>query len=262
MDAHVPQRQGVVRLTSAEPLRRWPAWLLAIAWMVLLACVPWWIGLPLLLGVAAIQAAQLPRLQRFRGPLRRALRWGLAGLLIASYLAFDRPALGATLTLLGALVGFSLLVWLESWQDHKPQRDVAVAAAAPEWSEMALAHVGPSDTLIELAPPQWMTVDSASTNIACRIAMTAEHRCCIEATVHIDNIEPQVAVAPGEQWVALPMTAQRGLVLYDRAHDKLYRLRGWRLYGWHASEAWLSRSEEQPPLALSHVLGQDQIDVS
>lgn len=262
MDAHVPQRKGVVRLTLAAQLRRWPAWLLAIAWTVLLACLRWWIGLPLLLGIAATHIAQLPRLQRYNGLFRRALRWGLAGLLVASYRTFDHPALGATLTLLGTLVGFSLLVLLESWQDHKPQRDAAAASAAPEWSEMALAHVGPSDTLIALEQPHWVAVDAASTDTTCRIAMTAPHRCCIEATMHVDNVEPQVSVAPGKRWMALPMTAWRGLVLYDRAHDKLYRLHGWQLYGWHAGEAWLSRSEDQPPLALSHVLGQDQIDVS
>jgi len=254
VDAYVPQRKGVVRLTLAARLRRWPAWLLAIAWMVLLACMPWWIGLPLLLGLAATQAARLPRLQRYSGLCRRALRWGLAGLLVAGYRVFDHPALGATLTLLGALVGFSLLVWLESWQDHKPQRNAAVAAAAPEWSELALAHVGPSDTLITLEPPHWMALNDALSGIA----MTAAHGCRIDEKVDVDGIEPQVSIAPGQRSLALPLTAGRGLVLYDRDHEKLHRLRGWHLYGWHVNEAWLSRSEDQPPLALSHVLGQDQ----
>jgi hypothetical protein len=48
------------------------------------------------------------------------------------------------------------------------------------------------------------------------------------------------------------------VVLYDRTRQKQYRLRGWQLYGWHAGEAWLSRGDDRPPLALSHVLGQDQ----
>jgi len=247
-----------VRLRLAALRHRWPAWALAIAWMVLLACLPWWAGLPLLLGLAAIQAARLPRLQRYSVVLRQALRWGVAGLLVAGYLAFDRHALGLTLTMLMALVGFSLLVLLESWQDRRPQRNAALAAESPEWREMALAPIGPAKTLIELQAPTWLPLADSATGVA----MIDTHSCRIGAGVCIDNIEPQIAVAPGQRWIALPMTARSGVVLYDRAHDKPYRLRGWQLYGWHADEAWLYRSEEQPPLALSHVLGQDMFEES
>jgi hypothetical protein len=227
--------------------------LLAIAWMVLLACLPWWMGLPWLLVLAAIQAARWSYLQPYGDGLRRALRWGLAGLLIASYRAFGHHALGFTLTMLAALVGFSLLVFLESWQDRRPQRNAALAAASPEWREMALAPIGPADTLIELQPPAWLPVSDDATDIK----MIDAHRCCIGADARIDNVEPQLSMAPGQQWMAMPMTAWRGVVLYDRVHRKQYRLRGWQLYGWHAGEGWLSRSDDQPPLALSHVLGQD-----
>ncbi|GLQ90462.1 hypothetical protein GCM10007898_40380 [Dyella flagellata] len=222
--------------------------------------MPWWTGLPLLLGLAAIQAIQLPRLQRYNGMLRPALRWGLAGLLAAGFRAFDNHGLGLTLTALAALAGFTLLVLLESWQDHKPQRSAAAAAASPEWSELAQAPIGPSGTLIELQAPDWITLDSAATKVLGDVAMLDARSCIVGAAARIDNIELKVSVAPGRRWLAWPMAAWRGVVLYDRADGKLYRLRSWQLYGWHAGEAWLSRSEEQPPLALSHVLGQDQRD--
>lgn len=259
MDAHVPQCQGVVRLSFAASGRRWPAWSLAIAWALLLGVMPWWAGLPLLLGLAAIQLIRLPRLQRYHHVLRRALRWGFAGLLVASYRAFDNHGLGLTLTALAALAGFSLLVLLESWQDHTPRRSAA-AAASPEWSELALAPIGPADTLIELQAPCWIALDGTSPELPADIRMSDKHNCRIGAQTHIGPVEPQVSIAPGERWFAWPMTAWRGVVLYDRAHDRSYRLRGWQLYGWHAGEAWLSRAEDQPPLALSHVLGQDVID--
>lgn len=257
MDAHVPQRQGVVRLRTAALSGRWPAWLLVIAWMLLLACLPWWAGFPLWLALVAIQLAQLPRLQHYSGGLRRVLRWGLVGLLVACYGAFGHHALGLTLTMLAALAGFSLLVLLESWQDRKPQRNAAVAAASPEWSELALAPIGPADTLIELQAVRWIALDGRSAEAPEDARMLDAHSCSLGVATRIDNIEPQLSVAPGQQWLAWPMTAWRGVVLYDRAHARQYRLRGWQLYGWHAGEAWLSRGEDQPPLALSHVLGQD-----
>ncbi|RUL71467.1 hypothetical protein [Dyella choica] len=258
MDAHVPQRKGVVRLRLAGPGRRWPAWLPVVAWTLLLAWMPWWAGLPLLLVLAAVQLMQLPRLQRHNGMFRRALRWGFAGALIAGFGAFDNHGLGLTLTAVAALAGFSLLVLLESWQDHKPQRSAAIAAASPEWSELALAPIGPSGTLIELQAPRWIALDGTATNIPEDVAMTDACSCRVGAVTSIENVEPRVSVAPDRRWLAWPMEAWRGVVLYDRAHDKQYRLRGWQLYGWQAGEAWLSRNEEQPPLALSHVLEQDQ----
>ena len=260
MDAHVPQRQGVVRLSLAAQLHRWPAWLLAIVWSLLLACMPWWIDLPLLLALAAMQLAQVPRLHSYSGIIRRALRWGLAGLLIASYRVLGGHVLGLTFTLLAALIGFSLLMLLESWQGHKPLRNTSIAASSPGWSEMALAPIGPSAAIIELHPPTWVALDGLAGTPPAEMAPIAKHSWHIGAQARVDNVEPKVSVAPGEGWMAFPMTAERGVVLYDRAHNKQYRLRGWHLYGWHVEEAWLTRGEDHAPLALSHVLGQDQVE--
>jgi hypothetical protein len=247
-----------VRLSRSQAWRGWPAWLLAIVWTLLLAYLPWWFDLPLLLALLATQLMHLPRLQRSGGMVRLALRWGLAGLLIATYRSLQPHPSALTLTLLAALVGFSLLVLFESWQDHKPLRNAAMAAALPEWRDMAMSSTGPSAKLIELQPPVWLALDdSADIAASMDVSWVRERRCRIGESVLIDHVEPSISVAPDQAWFALPMTHGRGVVLYDRAHERPYRLRGWQLYGWHASEAWLSRGEDQPPLALSHVLGQD-----
>jgi hypothetical protein len=257
VDAHVPQRQGVVRLSHSRSLRGWSVWLLAIAWMLLLACLPWWIDLPLLLGCAA---AQLTRLHRYHGITRSALRWGFAGLLVAVYRALQVHPSALTLTLLVALVGFSLLVLFESWQDHKPERNAAVAAASPEWRDMAMRPVAPSAKLIELQPPVWLSLDEKEEAICTDVRWLREGRWRVGENVFIDHVEPRMSMAPEQGWLAFLLTQRRGVVLYDRATQRKYPLRGWQLYGWHAGEAWLSRSEDQPPIALSHVLGLDQLE--
>jgi hypothetical protein len=240
--------------------RGWPAWLLAIAWTLLLAGMPWWIGLPLLLGLAVMQATSWPRWQRHGHIIRLALRWGLAGLLIACYRALEQHSSALVLTLLAALIGFSLLVLLESWQDHKTLRNPAVAAASPEWKQLALAPVGPTAVVIELHAPAWLALDGAGDGLPDDVSWAEGRSCRVGSGTCIDQVEPRVSVAPAHGWLAWPMSGRRGVVLYDRAHKRQYRLRGWQLYGWHAGEAWLSRGEDQPPLALSHVLGQDQLD--
>ncbi|HEY1588994.1 MAG TPA: hypothetical protein VGG00_04590 [Rhodanobacter sp.] len=214
----------------------------------------------MLLGFAATQIAQLPRLHRYNRTIRLALRWGLAGLLVAGYRFLGGHALGLTLTLLAALVGFSLLVLLESWQDHKPLRSVAIAGASPAWHDMALAPIGPSAAIIELQHPAWIELDGSTDGVPSDVTWTAERGCRIGAKLHIEHIEPRISVSRGQAWIALPIAAGPGVVLYDRVHDRLHQLRGWQLYGWDADEAWLSRGEDHPPLALSHVLGQDQVE--
>ena len=260
MDAHVPQRQGVVRLGRILQKHGWPTWALAIVWGLLLACMPWWLGLPLLLGLAAAQAASFPRWQPRRGFIRLALRWGLAGLLIASYRALHGHALALILTLLVALVGFSLCVLLESWQDHKPLRSPVTAATALEWNELALAPVGPAAVIIELQAPTWFELDDTQVGMPRGLVWIEGRSCRVDEQARIDRVEPRVSIAPGQGWLAWPIPAGRGVVLYDRTNHRQHRLRGWQLYGWHGAEAWLSRSEGQPPLALGHVLGQDQLE--
>ena len=260
MDAHVPQRKGVVRLNPAAQRRRWPRLILAIAWTVLLALLPWWIGAPLLLALVIAQLTHVPRLQQYSGVMRRALRWGLAGVLVASYRAFGGHALGLTFTLLLALAGFSLLVLLESWQNRKPLRDATLAAESPEWRDMAMAPVGPSAVIIEIESPTWMTSSDLPIGATFRVERLTDQSYRVGKDTKILHVEPQMCLSKGQGWVAWPMTAERGVVLYDLARDKAFRLRGWQLFGWRGDEAWLTRGDDQPPLALSHVLGQDHID--
>jgi hypothetical protein len=260
VDAHVPQRKGVVRLNLAAQRRRWPSLILAIAWALLLALVPWWIGAPLLFALVIAQLAHVPRLQHYSGVIRHALRWGFAGVLIASYRAFGGDALGFTFTLLVALAGFSLLVLLESWQQRKPLRDAALAAESPEWREMAMAPVGPSAVIIEVEAPIWIAPDELPNGATFRIERITDHSYLVGGDTKIHHVEPRICLSKGQGWVAWPMTAGRGVVLYDLAGDRTFRLRGWQLFGWRGEEAWLTHGEDQPPLALSHVLGQDHID--
>ncbi|MES1153933.1 MAG: hypothetical protein ABUL45_03305, partial [Rhodanobacter sp.] len=67
--------------------RRWPAWrgvLARSAWLALLALLPWWLGLPLLLALAAVVAMLQHRLaDEHIALIRCALRWGLPGVLFA-----------------------------------------------------------------------------------------------------------------------------------------------------------------------------------
>lgn len=249
-----------MRLSRIRLARGWPAWLLAITWALLLACLPWWLDLPLLLGFAATQAARLQRLHDYAPLLRHALRWGLAGLLVASYRATGEHASAIIFVSLAALAGSSTLILLESWLSHKPLRSPAIAAASPEWREMALAPVGPSAAIIELQAPIWHERGDLAGEALAGLQWLDESGCLVDERVRIDHLDPRVSVAPGQGWMAWPMAAGRGVVLYDRKHQQLHRLRGWQFYGWHAGEAWLSRGEDQPPLALSHVLGQDQLE--
>lgn len=249
-----------MRLGLAAPWRRWPVWLLAVAWVVSLALVPWWVGLPLLLALAAVKLANAPRLQPYSRLIRHTLRFGFMGVLIASYRAFGGHALGLTFTLLAALVGFSLLVLLESWQDRKPLRDTVIAAGSPEWKDLAMAPVGPTAVIIDVQPPVWVTLDDAVSNMAVDVQRVAEHTYRVGAGSTISPVEAHMSLSAAQGWIAWSMTAKRGVVLYDRAHDKPFRLRGWQLFGWHGEEAWLTRDDDQMPLALSHVLGQDQFE--
>ena len=59
--------------------RGWPFAL----WLVVLALLPWWLGLPLLLGIAAALLTGAERLHAFHGTLRLALRWGVPGVALA-----------------------------------------------------------------------------------------------------------------------------------------------------------------------------------
>lgn len=259
MDAHVPQCTGVVRLSAPASPRRWLAWLPALAWLLLLAALPWWLGLPLLLACALALLWRGGPLREHAALLRRALRWGLPGLLLAVLRTFGADALAWLLTLLAALAGFSLLVLLENWLDRGKPREPS-PSPADEWPELALAPIGPTGAIIELRAPQWRPLQGGLAD-----PLGGELRWSDEAVRLADGqrlygVEPCCDLDAEGRWLVLPMAGRRGVLLLDRRHDRRHRLRGWLLAGWHDGQPWLSRGEERAPLAVNHVLGHDEGD--
>jgi hypothetical protein len=255
--AHVPQRKGVVRLSELAPRRRWPGWLPALVWLLLLAGLPWWLDLPLLAAFALALLWRIGPLQGQAALLRRGLRWGLPGLLLAILRGFGADALAWLVALLAALAGFSLLMLLENWLDRGRPREPS-SVAAGEWPELAMAPVGPAAAIIELQAPQWRPLENGVVD-----PLGGELRWRSEAVSLADGsrlqgVEPRCDFVVDGRWLVLPLTGQRGLLLLDRRHDRAHRLRGWQLAGWHAGQPWLSRDEERAPLAIAHVLGDDE----
>ncbi|ULU27228.1 hypothetical protein [Dyella terrae] len=94
----------------------------AAVWTCVVALLPWWMGLSLV--VLSVLGAVLfdRRIVHYAELCRRALRWGLPGLLFAVQRALGGDLIAWGAALLGALVGFSLVVLMESLLDHRVQR--------------------------------------------------------------------------------------------------------------------------------------------
>ncbi|MGC1548784.1 MAG: hypothetical protein WA777_09650 [Rhodanobacter sp.] len=257
MDAHVLQRTGVVRLRLHSFERRWPGGLLAVVWTLLLALLPWWLDLPLLLTLSVALLVWTHWLGEHAQTMRRALRWGLPGLLVAVFRALAGNPLAWLLVLLVALAGFSLLMLLESWLD-RGKHAMPSSLLPMEWSELALAPIGPTAAIIELQPPAWLAVDQEVTDPRGDEVHYANHTFRLGVGRQIEGVDPRYCFSPDGCWFAAVLTAGRGLALQDCQRDRLYRLRGWQLIGWYAGQPWLSRGENHAPIALSHVLGRDE----
>lgn len=233
----------------------------ALAWLVLLALLPWWLGLPLLLALAAALLTVRQRLELggYAGLIRRALRWGLAGCVLASLRALGDDAAGLLFALLGALIGCTLLIALESWLDRgrHPAPAFSDPAAAEPWHELAQAPIGPAVKIIELQPPHWWPAagpldDPCGGAVSCR-----DGSCCFATGERIDQVGAQVAFSADGHWFAAQMIDQKGVILWDRVRNRQHRLRGRQLAGWYQDRPWLSRDDGDMPLALSAVLGHD-----
>ena len=133
----------------------WQAVLPMLAWLAALALLPWWLGLPLLLALAAALLLQLHWPVEHATLLRRALRWGLPGVMFALQRALGGGPFGLGAALLGALAGYTLLAGLEAWLDRDQRRAPAGTTTDAEWPELARAPVGPPARIIELRPPEW-----------------------------------------------------------------------------------------------------------
>lgn len=224
-------------------------WLCAPGWLLLLAALPWWLGLPLLLAIAAILLSASERL-RDRAPLlRRALRWGLPGVLFAGQRALGGDAFAWAMALLGALAGYTLLAGLEAWLD----RGLRESMAEPEsrdWPTLALAPIGPAATLIELCPPMWS--EDAWPDPRGGEARWASGGFRLADGGVVERVRARACFSPDGRWFAA--CSVRGVVLLDRDLRRSYRLRGWELCGWHEGP-WLARGDG-PAMAWKEVLGE------
>jgi hypothetical protein len=243
--------------------RRWPTWgllLPALAWLALLALLPWWLGLPLLLALIAVLLLLQHRLAGVHAALiRRALRWGLPGVLLALQRALGGDAFAWGAALLGALAGYTLLAGLEAWLDRSRQRDPAAATSA-EWPELAVAPIGPDAEIIELQPPHWQLADEGLID---PLASRVEYRdgdYLFADGGRIDGVGSHAAFSPDGRWFVAHMRNDRGIVLWDRERNQRHNLRGWQLCGWYREQPWLVRRDDDMPMALPAVLGRDDED--
>lgn len=233
--------------------------LAGLAWAGLVALLPWWAGLPLLLVVALGVALLDRRLPTHARICRRALRWGLPGWLFALQRTLGGDLLAWGAVLLGALVGFTLVVLLESLLDHRVKRS-AEAAAAPEWSELALAPIGPAAHIIELSRVAWRDAAGEFSDPdggAVRYQVEGPHRGHYvfgEGRV-IDRAGARCCFGPGGRWFAAMLPGERGNLLWDRRGGGVHRLGGWQLSGWEGEQPWLARGADGVPVPLHEVLG-------
>jgi len=242
--------------------RRWPAWramLPRVAWPALLALLPWWLGLPLMLALAAVVTLLQYRLAEEHAALiRRAMRWGLPGVLFALQRALGGDAFAWGAALLGALAGYTLLAGLEAWLDRALRRAPAVPSA--EWPELAMAPIGPAAEIIELQPPAWRVVADELVDPLGGRVVYRDGTYLFEAGERIDGVGMPAAFSPGGRWFAARLDNDRGVLLWDRQHERQHRLRGWQLGGWYREQPWLLRRDDDMPLALPAVLGEDDVE--
>jgi hypothetical protein len=222
--------------------------LCAAAWLLVLAVLPWWLGLPLLLAIAAIALFASDRLPTEAPRLRLALRWGLPGALFALQRGLGGNAFAWAVALLGALAGYTLLAGLEAWLDRSEQGKTAESELR-DWPALALAPIGPETSVIELLPPAWF--DGSGPDPHGGEARWQSGRFQLADGVRVDRVEPRAAFSPDGRWFVA--CSARGIVLVDRDHPRSHRLQGWELCGWHDGP-WLARASG-PAMAWREVRG-------
>ncbi|SFS07260.1 hypothetical protein SAMN05216570_2243 [Dyella sp. OK004] len=235
--------------------------LLLAGWMVLLALLPWWLGLILLLGTAAGAVWYARRSASLSDACRLGLKWGLPGCLFALQRALGGDLLAWGAALLGALVGFSLVALLESLLFHRVRRQ-AKAGATPEWRDMAMAPIGPAAHIIELHVVAWdeaggKFADPRGGVVRYESQGAGAGRYVFADGSIVDRLSSRHAFSPAGRWFVASLPEGRGDVLCDRHRGKWHRLRGWQLCGWEDGEQpWLARQADGVPVALHEVLGQ------
>lgn len=233
-----------------------------LAWVALLALLPWWLGLPLLLAlVAAALLLQYRLASRHVALIRGALYWGLAGWLLTLPRALGGGVVGWGAALLGALAGYTLLIGLAVWLE-RDQRRASGTAASSDWPELARSPIGPPAEIIELQLPAWQPANGDLPD-----PQGGAVHCNVEGCRFADGERvdapgavgfAQACFSPQGHWFAACTPDQRMLALWDRQRERWHRLRGWHLCGWYREQPWLSRREGDMPLALHAVLGGDE----
>ncbi|WP_426700750.1 hypothetical protein ACPPVV_15415 [Rhodanobacter sp. Col0626] len=240
----------------------WHSWLPTLAWLLLLALLPWWLGLPLLFSLVAVAVLLQHRLDAEHvGLIRRGLRWGLPGVLFALQRALGGNAFAWGAALLGALAGYTLLAGLEAWLDRDLRRAAsAPATASAEWPELAMAPIGPAAEIIELQPLVWHQLDGGSIDPLAGRVHYRGGSCFFDDGHEVPDAGPQATFSPDGRWFAARTEQGRGIVLWDRERDRRHRLRGWKLSGWYREQPWLARHDDDIPQTLAAVLGRDDED--
>lgn len=239
---------------SAWPGQRLARNLLFAGWAVLLALLPWWLGLVLLSALTGGAVYYTRRAHHFGELCRSGLKWGLPGLLFAVQHALGGDLLAWGAALLGALLGYSLLALLESLLLHRVRR---TAAPSPEWRELAMAPIGPPARIIELAPVAWREAVAAD-DVRYEATGTGEGNYRFAGGHTLRRLGPRCAFSPHGHWFAAHQPDGSGTLLFDRVRAKPHRLRGWELCGWDPDDGpWLSRGADGVPAPLHEALGQD-----
>jgi hypothetical protein len=225
---------------------------LSLGWLVLVAWLPWWLGLPLLLSLAAVALLLQARLDAANLHwIRRALRWGLPGLLAAVALTLNGDVFAWVVALVAALAGFTLLAGLEAWLDRE-QRRAPEPLDSPEWPELAKSPVGPAATLIELQPPIWASATALLDPRGQRVTFLDDSFRFADGST-VDEVDPVAGFSADGHWFFARTRAHRGIVLWDRDNDRQLRLPSWDLCGWYRGQPWLIRDDGLPQ-ALSEIL--------
>jgi hypothetical protein len=223
-------------------------WIYALAWLLALVLLPWWLGLPLLLAIAAMLLFAAERWEGHERTLRAALRWGLPGVLFALQRALGGEAFAWAMALLGALVGFTLIAGLEAWLD-RGRREKVAQPELRDWPSLALAPIGPGVVVVELVPPQW--AEGPWPDPRGGEVRWEGGRFVLSGGATVERVEPRASFSPDGRWFAACMS--RGVVLLDREQGRSHRLRGWELCGWYEGP-WLARGTG-PAMSWREVLG-------
>jgi len=261
-------------------LKPWPgalAWLtvqllLITAWIALLAHLPWWIGLGVLL---ALDAATVWSRRRAFGTADQWLLFygalGLIGLALSLAQAIG-GVWGWAIAAVAAVAGFAWKLYL--MQRFDLPRGVSKQADVPSLA-LASAQATPrreTETPTSVTPVHWRQAGEAATreereaiwqrgepvyqvNGEIRFGPSTGDYLWPDGSVVIAQAGSGYAISDDGHWfVASSPVGHPGRCdyLYDRARRLLYRLPAWELRGWSERGPWLAEPGK-PPVLLDRI---------